>query len=91
RAALKSQLDDNSAAGKAKRLERARRWVSELKAIDRAKLSGPSRIDLDVVLYSNEQAVRNGDRYKFGDVGGNFSPYVISQRGGAYANIPDFL
>ena len=91
RAALKSQLDDNSVAGKAKRLERARRWVSELKAIDRAKLSGQSKIDLDVVLYSNEQAVRNGDRYRFGDVGGNFSPYVISQRGGAYANIPDFL
>ncbi|WP_296597338.1 DUF885 family protein [Phenylobacterium sp.] len=91
RAALKSQLDDNSAAGKAKRLERARKWVSELKAIDRAKLSAGSKIDLDVVLYANEQAVRNGDKYRFGDVGGNFSPYVISQRGGAYANVPDFL
>ena len=91
RAHLKSKLDDNSAAGKAKRLEQARGYVADLKAIDRAKLSGPSKIDLDVVLYSNEQAVRNGDRYKFGDVGGNFSPYVISQRGGAYANIPDFL
>lgn len=91
RAHLKSKLDDNSAAGKAKRLEQARGYVADLKAIDRTKLSGPSKVDLDVVLYSNEQAVRNGDRYKFGDVGGNFSPYVISQRGGAYANIPDFL
>lgn len=91
RAALKSQLDDNSAAGKQKRLERARRWVGELKAIDRDKLSAGSKVDLDVVLYANEQAVRNGDKYRFGDVGGNFSPYVISQRGGAYANVPDFL
>ena len=91
RAALKSQLDDNSAAGKAKRLERSRRYVAELKSIDRAKLSAPSKVDLDVVLYSNEQSVRYGDKYRFGDVGGNFSPYVISQRGGAYANIPDFL
>ncbi len=91
RAHLKSKLDDNSAAGKAKRLEQARGYLADLKAIDRAKLSGPSKVDLDVVLYSNEQAVRNGDRYQFGDVGGNFSPYVISQRGGAYANIPDFL
>src|SRR3989344_8858763 len=90
-AALKSQLDDNSAAGKQKRLERARRWVGELKAIDREKLSAGSKVDLDVVLYANEQAVRNGDKYRFGDVGGNFSPYVISQRGGAYANVPDFL
>jgi uncharacterized protein (DUF885 family) len=91
RAALKSQLDDNSAAGKQKRLERARGWVKELKAIDRAKLTAGPKVDLDVVLYANEQAVRNGDKYKFGDVGGNFSPYVISQRGGAYANVPDFL
>ena len=91
RAALKSQLDDNTAAGKAKRQERARKWVAELKAIDRTKLSPSSKVDLDVVLYANDQAVRNGDKYKFGDVGGNFSPYVISQRGGAYANVPDFL
>jgi len=91
RAALKSQLDDNSAAGKARRLERARTWLGELKAIDRTKLSDGPKIDLDVVLYANEQAVRNGDKYRFGDVGGNFSPYVISQRGGAYANVPDFL
>ena len=91
RAALKSQLDDNSAAGKARRLERARGWVAELKAIDRSKLSASSKVDLDVVLYANDQAVRNGDKYRFGDVGGNFSPYVISQRGGAYANVPDFL
>jgi len=91
RAALKSRLDDNSAAGKAQRLERARGWLGELKAIDRTKLSPASKVDLDVMLYANEQQVRNGDRYKFGDVGGNFSPYVISQRGGAYANVPDFL
>lgn len=91
RAALKSQLDDNSAAGKARRLERARGWVAELRAIDRSKLSASSKVDLDVVLYANDQAVRNGDKYRFGDVGGNFSPYVISQRGGAYANVPDFL
>ena len=91
RAALKSKLDDNSAAAKARRLEQARGWVTDLKAVDREKLSAASKIDLDVVLYSNEQAVRNGDKYKFGDVGGNFSPYVISQRGGTYASVPDFL
>lgn len=91
RAALKSQLDDNSNAAKARRLERSRGWVADLKAIDRAKLSASSKVDLDVVLYQQENAVRNGDKYKFGDVGGNFSPYVISQQRGAYANVPDFL
>jgi uncharacterized protein (DUF885 family) len=91
RAALKSQLDDNSNAAKARRLERSRGWLKDLKAVDRTKLSPSSKVDLDVVLYQQENAVRNGDKYKFGDVGGNFSPYVISQRGGAYANVPDFL
>lgn len=91
RAGLKAKLDDNSIAAKARRLERARGWVSDLQAVNRTKLSSASKVDLDVVLYSNEQAVRNGDKYKFGDVGGNFSPYVISQRGGAYVSIPDFL
>lgn len=91
RAGLKAKLDDNSAAGKANRQARTRRWVADLKAIDRAKLSGAARIDLDVALYSNQTALENGDRYRFGDVGGNFSPYVVSQRTGAYQNIPDFL
>lgn len=91
RAGLKAQLDDNSAAGQARRLARAKGWVGELKAVDRSKLSASSKVDLDVVLYANEQAVWNGEKYKFGDVGGNFSPYVISQRDGSYASVPDFL
>jgi uncharacterized protein (DUF885 family) len=44
-----------------------------------------------VVLYQQETALNAGDRYKFGSVGGNFAPYVISQRTGAYQEIPDFL
>ena len=91
RAGLKAQLDDGTPAGKARRLERARAWTRDLQAIDRTRLSAASRVDLDVALYANEGAVRNGDRYKFGDVSGNFTPYVISQRDGVYASIPDFL
>jgi len=45
RAHLKSKLDDNSAAGKAKRLEQARGYLADLKAIDRAKLSGPAKAE----------------------------------------------
>ena len=91
RAGLKSRLDDNSNAAKARRLERARAWAKDLKAIDRAKLSTSAKVDLDVVLYTQEQAVTNGDRWKIGDVGGNFRPYVISQQSGAYQEVPDFL
>src|SRR5436190_14677801 len=51
RAALKSRLDDNSSAAKARRLERSPGWLAQLKAIDRAKLSESSKVDLDVVTY----------------------------------------
>ena len=91
RAALKSKLDDNSNTAKERRLERSRGWVKDLKDIDRAKLSASSKVDYDVVVYQQENAVYCGDKYRFGDVGGNFRPYVISQQGGAYANVPDFL
>jgi uncharacterized protein (DUF885 family) len=91
RAPLKSQLDDNSAAAKARRLERSRRWVAQLRAIDRTKLSTSSKVDLDVVLYQQQQAVDAGSTWKFGDTGGNFRPYVISQQSGSYQSVPDFL
>ncbi len=91
RAALKSQLDDNSLEARAKRLERTRARAKELHTIDRAKLSAASKVDLDVVLYGQEQSVRTSDKWKFGDTGGNFRPYVISQQSGSYQEIPDFL
>ena len=91
RAGLKARLDDYSAAGRDKRLEQTRARVGALKAIDRSALSKPSQVDLDTVLYGQENALTAGDRFKFGSVGGRFSPYVISQQNGAYQDIPDFL
>jgi uncharacterized protein (DUF885 family) len=91
RAALKSQLDDNSLEARAKRLERTRGRMQQLQTIDRSKLSAASKIDLDVILYGQELSVRSADKWKFGDTGGNFRPYVISQQSGSYQEIPDFL
>lgn len=91
RAALKSRLDDYSDAGRAQRLERTRARVGALKTIDRNGLSHASKVDLDTVLWGQENALTAGDRYKFGSVGGRFSPYVISQQDGVYRDIPDFL
>ena len=91
RAALKFQLDDNSLEAKAKRLERTKARAAQLHTIDRAKLSAASKVDLDVVLYGQEQTIRASDKWKFGDVGGNFRPYVISQQSGNYQEVPDFL
>ncbi|HEX5376964.1 MAG TPA: DUF885 family protein [Phenylobacterium sp.] len=91
RAALKGQLEDRSTAGRAARLEKVRARVEALKGIDRAALSTASKVDLDVVLYQNQTVLNAGDRYKFGSAGGRFSPYVISQQGGTYRDVPDFL
>ena len=91
RAGLKGRLDDESAAANSARLEKTRGRVKALKAINRGALSTSSRVDLDVVLYQNQNSLTAGDKYKFGNVGGNFSPYVISQRTGAYQDVPDFL
>jgi uncharacterized protein (DUF885 family) len=91
RAALKSQLDDNTLQARAQRLERTRGRMKQLQTIDRSKLSAASKVDLDVVLYGQEQSVRSGDKWKFGDTGGNYRPYVISQQSGSYQEIPDFL
>ena len=44
-----------------------------------------------MVVYQQDQSVSAGDKWKFGDVGGNFRPYVISQQSGSYQSIPDFL
>ena len=91
RAALKSRLDDNSFAAKDRRIARSKRWIADLKAIDRAKLTTSAKVDYDVVLYQQEQAVDAAAKWKFGDTGGNFRPYVLSQQSGAYQSVPDFL
>jgi uncharacterized protein (DUF885 family) len=91
RARQKGLLDDVSLAAKARRLERDRRELAGLKAIDRDKLSASSKVDLDVMLYHQGRSVYSGDKYKFGSVGRNYSPYVLSQQNGAYQDIPDFL
>ena len=91
RAALKGQLDDNSAAGRARRLEAVRGRVAALKTIRRDALSDAAKVDLDVVLYQNQTALNAGDKYKFGSAGGRFSPYVISQQSGVYQSVPDFM
>jgi uncharacterized protein (DUF885 family) len=91
RAPLKARLDDYSQAEKLRNLERTRGRVAALKAIERAKLSASSKIDLDVVLYRQERIVTAGDRYPFGSTTGNYAPYVISQQDGVYGSIPDFM
>jgi uncharacterized protein (DUF885 family) len=91
RSGLKAKLNDYSAQGKVDRLDRVKDRLKRLRAIDRAKLSANSQLDYDVVEYDLSRTVESETRFTFGSARGNFQPYVIAQRNGPYASVPDFL
>ena len=91
RAALKSQLNDYSAAGKALRLARVKDRLARLHGIDRGQLSAASALDYDIIDYDLSRTVAAETRFTFGSARGNFQPYVITQQQGPYRGIPDFL
>ena len=90
RAAQKSKLDGYSKAAQAERLAHNRDWLAKLRAIDKGTLSSKARLDHDVVVYMYEMKT-NGAKYPYGQSDGYYEPYAISQLGGPYSGIPDFL
>lgn len=87
RAALRSKLGDNSAAGVARSRARTRAEKKALGAVDRARLTPTAQVDYDVVLYQLDRGL-GAERFPYGD---GFSPYILSQQNGAYQDVPDFL
>ena len=87
-ARLKYQLGDNSAADRARSLARAKRSAAQLRAIPAASLSASAKVDRDVVLYSIDQQMVGPARF---DIDTPIRPYRITQQGGAYFSLPDFL
>jgi uncharacterized protein (DUF885 family) len=89
-AALRGQLGDNSQAktdaDRAKALRRAR----ALAAFGRAGLSPAGQLNYDVAAFRGEVATI-GAHFHYGNAGGRPAPYVVSQLGGAYYQVPDFL
>ncbi|HVF93552.1 MAG TPA: DUF885 family protein [Sphingomonas sp.] len=91
RAGLKARLSDESIAGQAADLRRARGELAELRRVDPATLSAAAALDREVVLYQLTRAVAGAEKFTYGDSLGRFSPYVLSQLTGAYRDVPDFL
>jgi uncharacterized protein (DUF885 family) len=87
RAYLKSQLDDNSPAGEAKRAAHNRKALGELKGIAPASLSEQARLQREIALYVVEQRLVP-ETFKLDSIR---RPYRIFQQGGAYFSVPDFL
>jgi uncharacterized protein (DUF885 family) len=97
RAALKSKLQDRSAAGQKKIAERVARRLERLKAIDMSLLSEGTRVDVDVMRTAHEFAAE-GFKFPYGDVAllnsswsWRNAPYVVAQNTGAFLEIPSML
>ncbi|HTM82909.1 DUF885 domain-containing protein [Asticcacaulis sp.] len=98
-AALKSKLDDRSAAGQAAHVTRLKRAVDRLSAIPRDQLAATDRVNYDAVLWDNTNQLALARNFSFGDSapcgglwsGGFPNPYVVSQLSGSWQYIPDFL
>ncbi|VWX51350.1 DUF885 family protein [Novosphingobium sp. 9U] len=87
RAALKSQLDDNSPAGRAKRMAQDKKSLAELKAIAPSGLSQAGKLQREVALYVVGQRLVP-ESFQLESIR---RPYPIFQQGGAYFSVPDFL
>ncbi|MFS0772592.1 DUF885 domain-containing protein [Sphingomonas sp. 1P08PE] len=96
RAALQGRFTDRSAAAETARAQRARTRLAALKATDRKGLTPATALDLDVAQAAHELAVAGWDAMPVGDVsvfntGFRNTPYLVSQLGGAYSDLPDLL
>jgi uncharacterized protein (DUF885 family) len=90
RAALRAQLADETAAhGAAERAEAKRRY-RELQVFGRGGLSVAGQLNYDVAEFRQSVQAQGAD-FPFGEIGGRPAPYVLSQLGGAYYSVPDFL
>ena len=88
-AEAKARLDDRSQAKIDADKVKFRAAAAEAKAIDRDSLSPRSQVYHDTINYFADTVMMG---YDFPYGGGFFpSPYTISQLGGSYQSVPDFL
>lgn len=88
RAALKSQLDDSSTAGRARVISASKSRAARLRALGRRNLAARDLTTFDTVLYAMDLTAEGG-RFAYGDDLG--SPYVVSQQDGAAGATGEFL
>lgn len=96
RGALKSKLDDRSQNAAICDGVLCNAHLRRLRGIDRTLLSDSDVTDYDCLVYANELGAE-GARFFYGHntLGAatteTASPYVVSQQGGSYSSVPDFL
>jgi len=90
-AALKSQLSGRTLADDARDLARSRRELAAVRAFAPATLGEDAKLDQDVLTYQLERSIAGRQQFTYGDSGGRFVPFRLSQLSGAYREVPDFL
>jgi len=90
-AALKSQLSGRSPADDARDLARSKRELAAVRGVAPSTLGEDARLDQDVVTYQLERSINGREQFTYGDSGGRFVPFRLSQLSGAYREVPDFL
>ena len=91
RAAQRGQLADRSVAAFQAEVPRNRERLAQLQAIDADALSADGRLSYDIALFQRELAVGYARFPWHTPDGWRQTPYGVSQLGGAYATVPDFL
>ena len=91
RAGQRARLDDRSVAAFQAEIPRNRERLDRLRAINADALSPEGRLSYDVALFQRELAVGYARFPWHTPDGWKQTPYGVSQLGGAYATVPDFL
>jgi uncharacterized protein (DUF885 family) len=90
RAALRGQLSQESLAKAETERAEARARLAELRRFNRRGLTEAGQLNYDVALFRQEVDAEAA-AFPYGEIGGRPAPYVVSQLGGAYYGVPDFL
>lgn len=87
-APLRHQLDDIGEGALQRNLQLARKWRGTVAAVEPESLSPQGRIDREVVLYNIDSNMIGPERF---GLASPQQPYPITQQGGVYFDLPDFL
>jgi uncharacterized protein (DUF885 family) len=87
---LRGRLGSESLAEAREERSEARMRHQMLESFGRRGLSDGGALNYDVALF-RRSVDAEGARFEYGQIGGRPAPYVLSQLGGAYYSVPDFL
>jgi uncharacterized protein (DUF885 family) len=89
-AGLRGQLGDSSRAKIAEERAEAVARHRQLSQFGRSGLSETGQLSYDIAMF-RQGILQEGSRYHYGSFGGRPVPYTVTQLGGAYYGVPDFL